>query len=209
MIYTQVVYSCRKGSNSIADHLKLVEDRCQEKEKCEIVANRETFGYKECPDADDADMKLWLTYSCDGGGNDLTITRNPICDQIKSTPQTTPTTPATPAATTTPTTTQTTPTTPQTTPTPPTTPQTQPTPATTPQTQATTQPSCVPVPGQTGFMVRLEIQSKEGPVEHITEELMMVMDKFYSDLCIHVTTSGSFMMPNRLPWHQMLIVVHF
>ena len=42
--------------------------KCQDKDKCKIVADRETLGYKECPE--DADIEFQLTYSCDGGGND-------------------------------------------------------------------------------------------------------------------------------------------
>ena len=69
------------------------------------MADRETFGYKECPDSQDADIRLLLTYSCDGGGNDLTIIRKPICDNIRkiprptATPRTTPSTQPTPATT--------------------------------------------------------------------------------------------------------------
>ena len=69
------------------------------------MADRETFGYKECPDSQDADIRLLLTYSCDGGGNDLTIIRKPICDNIRTiprptaTPRTTPSTQPTPATT--------------------------------------------------------------------------------------------------------------
>ena len=69
-------------------------------------------------------MKLWLVYSCAGGGNDVTKFNAPVCDGDDLG-------------------------------TPPTTPLTQPTPA-------TTQSSCVPLQGKTGFMVRLDIGSKEG-----------------------------------------------
>ena len=75
----QVLYSCRKKPTSDSAQLKLVKELCNDRQRCKIFANRETFGNEECPDAGDAKMKLWLVYSCDGGGSDLTIIRKPIC----------------------------------------------------------------------------------------------------------------------------------
>ena len=76
----QAVYSC-KEKDPVPGQLELVKKSCQGKEKCTIVPNRETFGSSECSDTDEDDMKFWLIYSCDGGGKDLTISINPICNK--------------------------------------------------------------------------------------------------------------------------------
>ena len=56
-----------------------MKGRCQGNEKCKVRADRNTFGFEECPDADEAAMTLWVTFSCDGSGEDQTIIRKPIC----------------------------------------------------------------------------------------------------------------------------------
>ena len=118
-----MLYSCKEADGN-QEQLKLVRRFCENKEECRIDVSREFFGNFECPETDSGKMKLWLVYSCAGGGNDVTKINAPVCDGDDLG-------------------------------TPPTTPLTQPTPA-------TTQSSCVPLQGKTGFMVRLDIGSKEG-----------------------------------------------
>ena len=88
MLISQAFYVCQTGPNLDDVRVHYVNGpevlKCQDKEKCKIVADRETLGYKECPE--DADIQFQLTYSCDGGGNDLTIAQKPICDKNKTTP---------------------------------------------------------------------------------------------------------------------------
>ena len=52
--------------------------------------SRQFFGKTECPETADAEMYLWLVYSCDDGGTDKTTTHRPACDassaQLTSTP---------------------------------------------------------------------------------------------------------------------------
>ena len=128
-----MLYSCKEADGN-QEQLKLVRRFCENKEECRIDVTRYFFGNFECPETHAGNMKLWLVYSCAGGGNDVTKINAPVCDgDDLGTPPTTPLTQQTP----------------------PTTPSTQPTPA-------TTQSSCVPLQGKTGFMVRLDIGSREG-----------------------------------------------
>ena len=97
----QVLYSCRWQKRSNQNQLELIKDRCQKQKRCQIVANRQTFGYAECSNTEEARMHLWIVYSCDCG-KDYTITRKRRCEilttprttrrpRITPTPQTTPT----------------------------------------------------------------------------------------------------------------------
>ena len=63
----KTLYSCKIRNQSSPDQLKKVSDLCDTKEKCAVQASREMFGDHECPGTPDSDMKLWITYSCDGG----------------------------------------------------------------------------------------------------------------------------------------------
>ena len=63
----KTLYSCKMRDQSSPEQLKMVSSLCDEKEKCAVQARREMFGNYECPGAPDSDMKLWITYSCDGG----------------------------------------------------------------------------------------------------------------------------------------------
>ena len=71
----QVLYICDSKVDRNIDNqeqLKLVQKDCQGKEHCLIEANRKYFGNSECPGTDDAEMALWLLYSCEAGGFDKT-----------------------------------------------------------------------------------------------------------------------------------------
>ena len=48
--------------------------------------SREFFGNFECPGTDGKEMRLWIVYSCGGGGNDVTKTNEPVCDDDLVTP---------------------------------------------------------------------------------------------------------------------------
>ena len=64
---------------------------CQDQEMCWIHVSRQFFGKAECPETGDAEMNLWLVYSCDGGGTDDTTTHSPTCNSTTpptSTPST-------------------------------------------------------------------------------------------------------------------------
>ena len=63
----KTLYSCEMRDQSSPEQLKMVSSLCDEKEKCAVQARREIFGNYECPGTPDKDMKLWITYSCDGG----------------------------------------------------------------------------------------------------------------------------------------------
>ena len=59
--------------------MTLVQTHCQDQEVCKIEASRKFFGDDSCPGSTDANMVMWLIYSCKGG-RDLTASYDPICD---------------------------------------------------------------------------------------------------------------------------------
>ena len=61
-----------------------MKGRCENKRRCQIVANRRTFGYDECSNTDEEKMYLWIVYSCDCG-TDSSTTRKPRCVKLIST----------------------------------------------------------------------------------------------------------------------------
>ena len=65
---SKVLYSCEMTVPSNPTQLKLVQDLCENKNRCSVKATRETFGYEECPEESKSGMYLWLTYSCNGKG---------------------------------------------------------------------------------------------------------------------------------------------
>ena len=75
-----MLYSCTKKRDTNQEQLALVKKDCQNKETCQVDANREFFGNSQCPGTDDEDMLLWLIYSCDGGGSDKTTIHTPKCN---------------------------------------------------------------------------------------------------------------------------------
>ena len=76
----KALYSCKEKNETNQKQLGLVKKNCQNKEACEIEANREFFGNSECPGIEDAEMALWLIYSCNGGGSDKTTIHTPSCN---------------------------------------------------------------------------------------------------------------------------------
>ena len=76
----KVLYSCNEKKEPNQKQVALVKKDCQNQETCQINASREFFGNSQCPGTDDAEMLLWLIYSCDGGGSDKTTFRSPKCD---------------------------------------------------------------------------------------------------------------------------------
>ena len=74
-----MLYSCKQKEETNQKQLALVKKDCQNKEACQIKASREFFGNSECPGTEDAEMALWLIYSCDGGGSDKTTSHNGTC----------------------------------------------------------------------------------------------------------------------------------
>ena len=95
-----MLYSCKEADGN-QEQLKLVRELCQNKEECRIDATREFFGNFECPGTDAKDMRFWLEYSCGGGGNDVTKTNEPECDDdlVTPTPPSPSTTPPSPSTT--------------------------------------------------------------------------------------------------------------
>ena len=91
-----MLYSCKEADGN-QEQLRLVRELCQNKEECRIDATREFFGNFECPGTDAKDMRFWLEYSCGGGGNDMTKTNEPVCDDdlVTPTPPSPSTTPST------------------------------------------------------------------------------------------------------------------
>ena len=77
----KTLYSCEMRDQSSPEQLKMVSSLCDEKEKCAVQARREMFGNYECPGAPDSDMKLWITYSCDGGQDHTRITGPQQCNK--------------------------------------------------------------------------------------------------------------------------------
>ena len=71
-------YSCRAAGNN-QKQMTLVKRVCQKKERCRIEVSREFFGDEECRGTNDANMKLLLDYSCNGG-TDRTTSHIPDCD---------------------------------------------------------------------------------------------------------------------------------
>ena len=75
----KTLYSCKMRNQSSPEQLKMVSSLCDEKEKCAVQARREIFGNYECPGTPDKDMKLWITYSCDGGQDSTRLTGPKEC----------------------------------------------------------------------------------------------------------------------------------
>ena len=82
-----MLYSCVEKKETNQNQLALVKKQCQNEETCQIEASREFFVDSECSGTKDADMELWLIYSCNGGGSDKTTTHvhyicshRPSCD---------------------------------------------------------------------------------------------------------------------------------
>ena len=75
-----MLYSCVEKNEPNQEQLALVKKDCQNEETCQINASREFFGNSQCPGTDDAQMLLWLIYSCDGGGSDKTTFHTPKCN---------------------------------------------------------------------------------------------------------------------------------
>ena len=74
-----MLYSCKEKKATNEKQLALVKKDCQNKEACQIEVTRDFFGNSECPGTDDADMNLWLIYSCNDGGSDKTTSHKPKC----------------------------------------------------------------------------------------------------------------------------------
>ena len=83
-----MLYSCKEADGN-QEQLKLVRRFCENKEECRIDVSREFFGNFECPETDSGKMKLWLVYSCNGGGSDKTTINNGTCDNGTTTGMTT------------------------------------------------------------------------------------------------------------------------
>ena len=57
----------------------MILDKCKHSNACRIKASREFFGNSECPGTDDAEMTLWLVYSCNGA-SDKSSSHKPTCN---------------------------------------------------------------------------------------------------------------------------------
>ena len=75
----KLLYSCEEKKVSNAEQLEKVNAVCDKKEECSVQASREVFGNKECPDAPDNEMLMWVIYSCDGGEDRTKITGPRTC----------------------------------------------------------------------------------------------------------------------------------
>ena len=84
-----MLYSCKEKKATNEKQLALVKKHCRNKDACQIEVTRDFFGNSECPGTDDADMNLWLIYSCNDGGSDKTTSHKPKCDGSDDTTTTT------------------------------------------------------------------------------------------------------------------------
>ena len=75
----QVLYSCKIKKQGNPEQLKLVRGLCENKEECKVDVSREVFGGFECPGTKSEDMSLWLVYTCDADGKDVTDVHSPSC----------------------------------------------------------------------------------------------------------------------------------
>ena len=93
----QVLYSCKEAAGN-KEQLRRLQNICGHLPVCWIdvkfpyILNKESGvridlsrqpwkpGKADCPGTADADMYLWLVYSCDDGGTDKTTTHTPPCD---------------------------------------------------------------------------------------------------------------------------------
>ena len=80
----KVLYSCSERNETIAEQLRKVKDRCENKETCTVSASRGMFGNTECPDFPDGKMKMWIVYRCDGGEATARITGARRCQTPKT-----------------------------------------------------------------------------------------------------------------------------
>ena len=76
-------YGCKlKSQNTVGGsdptQMELVREKCGHSNACRIEASREFFGNSECPGTDDANMSLWMVYTCKGG-SDQTTRHTPNC----------------------------------------------------------------------------------------------------------------------------------
>ena len=64
------------GSNPT--QMRIVTEKCKHSNECRIEASREFFGNSECPGTVDAEMTLWMVYTCKGG-SDMSSSHEPSC----------------------------------------------------------------------------------------------------------------------------------
>ena len=69
----KVLFACRMANNN-PTQFAAVKGLCQGKEDCTVEPGALFLRDVTCPKKD---LKLWLTYSCNGGGNDKTRILNP------------------------------------------------------------------------------------------------------------------------------------
>ena len=79
----QVNYSCKeKSENTVGGtnqkQMRVMQEKCKHSNACRIEASRDFFGDSECPGTDDAEMTLWLVYSCNGD-SDKSSSHKPTC----------------------------------------------------------------------------------------------------------------------------------
>jgi len=69
----KLLYSCKESDVSNPDQLCRVQERCEDKDSCDVSATRTMFGSTECPASPDKDMKMWVVYQCNGGEDDTRL----------------------------------------------------------------------------------------------------------------------------------------
>jgi len=77
----KILYSCKRIEESNPAQLEIVKNLCEDKEECSVQASRKLFGDDECPGAEDSEMKLWVTYRCDGGEDGTKLTGPKTCTE--------------------------------------------------------------------------------------------------------------------------------
>ena len=65
-------YTCKQKMKDKSYQRKRVQNECETKEKCQIPASREFFGFGECRRAKARKMRLRISYRCNAGGKDHT-----------------------------------------------------------------------------------------------------------------------------------------
>ena len=85
----KVNYGCEELSQNTVDgsnptQMQIVREKCKNSDECRIEASREFFG-SECPGTDDAQMTLWLEYTCKGASDESSF-HYPTCDNGTTTP---------------------------------------------------------------------------------------------------------------------------
>ena len=74
----KILWGCLEKPYSNKKQLEKIKEMCEGKSFCRVQPSIELLGDDECPGANNYQMLMWATYSCDGG-NDFTNDFIPRC----------------------------------------------------------------------------------------------------------------------------------